>query len=204
MKTNEWTNIRLTLVCKWASICLHSNNWLTTTECPFSEAADNAVYPSYGGHQEKENQPKIYWSEYWKNNEWTNIVLTLACKLTSICLHSNNRLTTSECPFSEAPNNAVYPSYGGHQEKENHPKIYWSEYWKNNEWTNIRLTSSCRLTSICLHCNNRLTTPECPFCEASNNAVYPYYIVIKKNKIIQRCTEANIKNTMDEQTLDWP
>ena len=109
--------------------------------------------------------------------------LTLFCKLISICLQSNSRLTTSKYPLIEATISAVLPVYiffiitqifnWKHIRKKR--REFWR--WKCDKIKQFQLTSPlCILTSISLQSNSRLTISKRPICEAQNSAVYPFYI----------------------------
>ena len=108
----------LTSSCVLTSISLQSNSRLATSKCPFFEARISAVHPLYiffiinkilieKTHPNKireENLERVMMTQ-------STFQLTLSCTLTSICLQSNSRLTTSKYPCLEARISAVHPFY---------------------------------------------------------------------------------------------
>ena len=122
---------------------------------------------------------------------WYNAIkipLTLFCTLTSICLQSNSRLTTSKCPFDNAKVSAVSPFYifflssstkfwlknTPYKNREENLEIENLEMVSNT--ISIPLTLLCTLTSICLQSNSWLTTSKYPCSEAQIRAVSSCYI----------------------------
>ena len=109
-----------------------------------------------------------------------------SCKLTSISLQSNSRLTRPKCPFSEAKISAVFrnciflSSTKIFTKKKKNTSKYKGENFEMDVINQqFQMTTSCKLTSISLQSNSRLTTSNCPFCEAIISTVlpvFPYYI----------------------------